>query len=63
LILPGKTWIPAGKCSTKTAMNQLSTNLQEGMCPIGDQRICCDFDILLSISWFTADSTNAVEMR
>jgi hypothetical protein len=27
------------------------------------QRICCDFDIRLSISWLTADSRNAVEIR
>ena len=29
----------------------------------GDQRICCDFDMRLSMIWLTADSTNAVEMR
>jgi len=32
LNLPGKAWIAAGKCSVKTAIDQLSTDLQEGMC-------------------------------
>ena len=32
LAFPSKTWIPAGKRSTKTAIDQLSTDLQEGMC-------------------------------
>ncbi len=32
LIFPGKTWIPACKRRTKTAIDQLSTDLQEGMC-------------------------------
>ena len=30
---------------------------------IRDQRICCDFDIRISIGWMTADSMNAVETR
>jgi len=27
LNLPGKAWIPAGKCGTKTAIDQLSADL------------------------------------
>ena len=63
LMLPGKAAISAGKCSSKTAIDQLGTDLKRACPPSGDQRICCDFDIRLSISWFTADSMNALEMR
>lgn len=32
LSLSRKPWIPAGKCGTKAAIDQLSADLQEGMC-------------------------------
>ena len=60
LSLSCKPRIPAGKCSTSTSS---ARTCKRACAPMGDQRICYAFDIRLSISWLTADSMNAVEIR
>ena len=32
LAFTDKAWIPSGKCGTKTTIDQLSADLQEGVC-------------------------------
>lgn len=50
---------------SRTSGNVAATTAgkRRGCAPFGDQRICLGLDIRQSISWLSAVSMNAVEMR
>ncbi|NOR20653.1 MAG: hypothetical protein GQ538_11265 [Xanthomonadales bacterium] len=59
---PAKPGYQRANAAPRRPSTSSARTCKRACAPIGDQRICCDFDIRLSISWLTADSMNAVEI-